>query len=156
QWVIGVEGDVVATNLNGARPSGFDDGLDANGTSVRFSPAFFTSKDKTNWQATATARLGYSWGRTLFYGKAGVAFEDDIVAGNCIWGRRGARETRTCLTRAGRVTGGFSTPWSPRVGWTAGLGTEFALGRGWSAKSEYDFLSFDRHNALATDGTTFV
>ena len=156
KWVIGVEGDIVATNLNGARISGFDDGLNAVGTSVRFSPAFFTSKDKTNWMATATARLGYAWGRTLFYGKAGVAFEDDSVAVNCIFGQTGTLSGRNCLNPAGVVTGGFSTPWYTRVGGTVGFGTEFDLGKGWSAKSEYDFLSFGRHNALATDGTTFV
>jgi opacity protein-like surface antigen len=60
------------------------------------------------------------------------------------------------LNPAGVVTGGFSTPWYTRVGGTVGFGTEFDLGKGWSAKSEYDFLSFGRHNALATDGTTFV
>jgi opacity protein-like surface antigen len=42
------------------------------------------------------------------------------------------------------------------VGWTLGFGTEFDLGKNWSAKSEYDFLSFGRHTALASDGTTYL
>jgi opacity protein-like surface antigen len=37
-----------------------------------------------------------------------------------------------------------------------GFGSEFDLGKNWSAKTEYDFLSFGRHTALATDGTTFL
>jgi opacity protein-like surface antigen len=54
------------------------------------------------------------------------------------------------------VTNGFSTPSYTRVGWTIGFGTEFDLGKNWSAKAEYDFLSFGRHTALASDGTTFL
>jgi opacity protein-like surface antigen len=60
------------------------------------------------------------------------------------------------LNQAGVVTGGFSTPWDTRVGWTVGYGTEFDLGKNWSAKAVYDYLSFGRHTALATDGTTFL
>jgi opacity protein-like surface antigen len=37
-----------------------------------------------------------------------------------------------------------------------GYGAEFDLGKNWSAKAEYDCLSFGRHTALATDGTTFL
>ncbi len=51
---------------------------------------------------------------------------------------------------------GFSTANYTRVGWTIGYGTEFDLGKNWSAKAEYDYLSFGRHTALATDGTTFL
>jgi opacity protein-like surface antigen len=42
------------------------------------------------------------------------------------------------------------------VGWTLGYGTEFDLGKNCSAKAEYDYLSFGRHTALATDGTTLL
>ena len=36
--------------------------------------------------ATATARVGYSWGRTLFYAKGGAAFEDSpLVKRNNYW-----------------------------------------------------------------------
>jgi len=57
---------------------------------------------------------------------------------------------------AGAITGGFSTPYYAGVGRTGGFGSEFDLGHNWSAKTEYDFMSFGSHTALATDGTTFM
>ena len=63
-----------------------------------------------------------------------------------------------CVNQAGVVFAngtGFGTS-STRVGWTIGYGAEFDLGRNWSAKAEYDYLSFGRHTALASDGTTIM
>jgi opacity protein-like surface antigen len=161
QWVIGAEGDIVATNVHGGRTSGLTDGVNPIGTTTGFSPAFFTSTDKSNWTATATARLGYAWERTLFYVKGGVAFEDASTTVACIYGPTGAAigvggTPRQCLNQALVQTGGFSTPWYTRTGWTLGYGTEFDLGKNWSAKAEYDYLSFGRHTAVATDGTTYL
>jgi len=161
-WVLGVEGDIGGANVHGGRPAGTADGLDAFGASVSFSPAFFTVQDKTNWMATVTGRVGYAWGRTLFYAKGGVAIEDSTTTVGCIYGPSGQApvdnngNSRSCLNQAGLVTGGFSTPSYTRVGWTLGYGTEFDLGKNWSAKAEYDYLSFGRHTALASDGTTFL
>jgi opacity protein-like surface antigen len=160
-WVLGVEGDIGAANVHGGRTAGAADGLNAAGASVGFSPAFFTIEDKTNWMATVTGRVGYSWGRTLFYAKGGAAFEDSSTSVNCVYGQAGQTPNtgggfRSCLNQAGIVTGGFNTPGYTRVGWTLGYGTEFDLGKNWSAKAEYDYLSFGRHTALATDGTTFL
>jgi opacity protein-like surface antigen len=126
------------------------------GSRSSFSPAFYTIQDKTNWMATVTGRVGYSRGRTLFYGKGGVAFEDSSTTVNCIYGPTGALGGVLCLNPAGANVAGLSTPWYTRVGWTVGYGTEFDLGKNWSAKAEYDYLSFGRHTALATDGTTFL
>ena len=50
---------------------------------------------------------------------------------------------------------GFGTS-STRIGWTIGYGTEFDLGNNWSAKAEYDYISFGSHTALASDGTTTI
>ena len=61
-----------------------------------------------------------------------------------------------CLNQALVNTAGFSTPWNTRVGWTLGYGTEFDLGKNWSAKAEYNYLSFGRHTALANDGTAVL
>ena len=93
QWVIGVEGDVGVTNLHGGRTAGTADGLDpatafAFGT-TSFDPALFTIQDKTNWMATVTGRVGYAWGRTLFYVKGGAAFEDSSTTVACAYGPTG-------------------------------------------------------------------
>jgi opacity protein-like surface antigen len=151
-WVLGVEGDVVATNLRGARTAGTADGLPPPG----FSPALYTAQDRTNWMATVTGRLGYSYERTLWYGKGGVAFEDSSTSVNCIFGPTATLLAFNCRNQALAVSPGFSTANYTRVGWTVGFGSEFDLGKNWSAKAEYDYLSFGRHTALATDGTTFL
>ncbi len=166
-WVVGVEGDVAATNVHGGRMAGTADGLDGTGHNTgAFTPAFLTVNDRNNWMATITGRLGYAWNRTLFYVKGGAAFEDSSTSVNCIYGptasvplidTNGAPAgSRTCRNQAGAITAGYSTPYYTRVGYTLGFGTEFDLGHNWSAKSEYDFLSFGRHTALATDGTSLL
>lgn len=166
KWVVGIEGDVGATNMHGARIAGSATGVNANGVNTgAFTPAFFTAGDRTNWMATLTGRLGYAWDRTLLYVKGGVAFEDSSTTVNCIFGPTGQipllaggvpipGQFRSCFNQAGVVTGAYSTPWYTRVGGTIGFGTEFDLGHNWSAKSEYDFMAFDRHTALATDNTS--
>jgi opacity protein-like surface antigen len=116
---------------------------------------------------TVTGRLGYSWDRTLLYGKAGVAFEDSSTSVNCIFGPTGQVQLlaggvpipgqfRSCFNQAGVVTAAYSTPSYTRVGYTLGFGTEFDLGHNWSAKTEYDFLSFGSHTARASDGTSVL
>jgi opacity protein-like surface antigen len=150
--VLGVEGDIAATNLHGGRTAGAADGLPGPG----FSPAFFTIQDRTNWMATLTGRAGYAWNRTLIYVKGGAAFEDSSTTVSCIFGPTATLLAFNCRNQALVVTPGFSTANYTRVGWTVGYGTEFDLGKNWSAKAEYDYLSFGRHTALATDGTTFL
>jgi len=161
KWVLGVEGDVGAANVHGGRPAGGSDGVAPGGLTTAFSPAFFTVQDKTNWMATATGRVGYAWGRTLFYAKGGVALEDSSLSAACIYGPTGQAigaggAARNCLNQALAISPGFSTATYTRVGGTVGFGTEFDLGKNWSAKTEYDYLSFGRHTALATDGTTYL
>jgi opacity protein-like surface antigen len=156
-WVLGVEADMGAGNIHGGRTAGTDDGITLKNGAITgvFSPAFFTVEDKTNWMATVAGRVGYSLGRTLFYGKGGVAIEDSSTAANCILGPPNPTGLN-CINQAVIETGGFSTPTHTRVGWTVGFGTEFDLGKNWSAKAEYDYLSFGRHTALASDGTTVL
>jgi opacity protein-like surface antigen len=167
KWVIGVDGDIGATNVHGGKPAGVPNGLAANGlNSGAFTPAFYTMQDQTNWMATLTGKVGYAWSRTLFYVKGGAAFEDSSTTVNCIFGPTGALPLltngvpnglfRSCINPAGAAVAAFSTPWYTRVGWTLGYGTEFDLGKNWSAKAEYDYLSFGRHTAVATDGTVMT
>jgi outer membrane immunogenic protein len=126
--VFGIEGDYGWTNAHG-------------GVSC---PAldFFTCEADSNQLGMLTGRLGVTWGRALFYGKAGLA--------------------------AGEVTAGTklnppTNPFGPIVfvptastsnwqwGWTVGGGMEFALTDRWSAKAEYMYYD------LGSDTfTTFV
>jgi opacity protein-like surface antigen len=153
-WVFGVEGDIGAANLHGTRTCGTATGKDSNGIQAAFDPAFLTCQDKSNWMATAAARIGYSWDRTLFYVKGGGAWTDDGVSVGCIFGpNNGAIPGSTCINQALALTNGFSNS-GTRAGWLIGYGTEFDLGHNWSAKAEYDYIDFGSRTALATDGVT--
>jgi opacity protein-like surface antigen len=115
------------------------------------------AEDKTNWVATATARAGYAWGRALLYVKGGAAFENGKTNATC-YNPQGPAVATVCANAAGVVFAsgtGFGVS-NNRFGWTVGYGTEFDLGKNWSAKAEYDYLSFGRDRALSSDGTTIL
>jgi outer membrane immunogenic protein len=95
-FLVGVEVDGDFNSLSNTIPNGF-------GTF------------KSDWLATARARVGWAWDRVLFYGTGGGA---------------GAPES---------ISGLSSTT---MLGWTAGAGVEAAFAPGWSAKVEYLFVDF--------------
>jgi outer membrane immunogenic protein len=91
-----------------------------------------------------TARIGYASGRSLFYVKGGGAFlnadfNSDYVGKNCTYTRCGG-------------SGKDYTPDTPSlfgfensetlIGWTAGVGVEYALTSNWSVKAEYQHFDF--------------
>ena len=43
-----------------------------------------------------------------------------------------------------------------RVGWTAGVGTEYAFGSGWSLKAEYLYVDLGRASTTSTNLAAFV
>jgi opacity protein-like surface antigen len=51
------------------------------------------------------------------------------------------------------VTNGFGNN-GYRSGWLLGYGSEFDLGKNWSAKAEYTYIDLGSRTALATDGVT--
>ncbi len=145
-WVFGVEADVGGTNLHGTRTC-----TPANNT---FS-VLLTCQNSSDWMVTAAARVGYSWQRTLFYVKAGGAWANDHVNVGCIFGPLNGNALGPCRNPAGAATNGFSTSGS-RGGWLVGYGSEFDLGKNWSAKAEYTYMNLGERRALATDGTTTI
>jgi outer membrane immunogenic protein len=85
----------------------------------------FNCTTKNNWLGTVRGRIGYAFDRFLPYITAGGAFGD-------------VKATSTDPL----TTGGSST----QIGWTAGVGLEYAFVGNWSAKFEYlyvDLGSFD-------------
>ncbi|MBR1124239.1 autotransporter domain-containing protein [Bradyrhizobium lablabi] len=140
--VLGVEGDIGAVNLQGSRTctTGIDFAVNLN------------CQNSSNWMATVAGRAGYSWDRMLFYVKAGGAWADDSVNVSCIFGPLNG-PAGPCVNQFGVATNGFSTS-GHRSGWLVGYGTEFDLGKNWSAKAEYDYIDLGSRTALATDGVT--
>jgi opacity protein-like surface antigen len=147
-WVVGVEGDIGATNLHGSRTCT---------TAVDFA-AVLNCQNASNWMAPAAARVGYSWGRTLYYVKGGGAWADDSVKVSCIFGPLNGAVVNgftigPCGNQFGGATNGFNNS-GHRSGWLLGYGTEFDLGKNWSAKAEYNYIDLGSRTALASDGVT--
>jgi len=153
QWVFGVEGEIGAAAIKGARTCGSATGIDPVTHLLipgAFSPASFACSSRSDWVATATARVGYAYERTLYYVKAGAAFTESRFNAGCITNAPGGNPP--CNNVAGVAVNSFGAS-SSRTGWTIGYGAEFDLGRNWSARAEYDYIDFGRKTNLASDGT---
>ncbi|CAM5433816.1 Opacity protein antigens OS=Afipia felis OX=1035 GN=NCTC12722_02118 PE=3 SV=1 [Afipia felis] len=108
-WVFGIEGDI--------------SGLDYKRSVVDGAGQLL--QQKTDWLASVTGRLGYTWGPGMIYAKGGVAFRDN---------------------------GGFSSTDplyavdNKSTGYTVGGGLEYMFAPAWSAKVEYQYYNFDKSN----------
>ena len=60
-WLVGIEGQISGLSNNDRT---FTRGVDS-------------FRDRSDWLASVTGRLGYTWGPGLIYAKGGVAFRDD-------------------------------------------------------------------------------
>jgi outer membrane immunogenic protein len=89
--VFGLEADITGTDMNGT-PLGIPVHID--------------------YLATARARIGYAWDRTMLYGTGGLAYSRAAAAG--------LHDTDT--------------------GWAAGAGLEWAYSNSWTLKAEYLYV----------------
>jgi opacity protein-like surface antigen len=106
-----------------------------------------------DWIASVTGKVGYAFGRTLFYGKAGVAWDHQDFSATCNLGpQNGVLVQQQCNNPAGNITNLISVSNNP-VGWTIGYGVEFAIAANWSAKAEYNYFDFGTKSLTASDGT---
>jgi outer membrane immunogenic protein len=127
-WVVGFEGDGMATNKEGQN---FEVGLVpflGNGR------ANWVSQTQERWLVTARGKLGMTWwDKSLVY-----------ITGGAAWAKIDTSEFLI-----GNQTGTGHQESNTRTGWTVGAGYEYALGYGWSIKGEYLYVKFD-------DYTTFT
>jgi outer membrane immunogenic protein len=132
-WVIGFEGDGSATNKEGQN---FETAL----APFDVRRAAWISQTQERWLVTARGKLGLTgWGwfgdKTLLY-----------VTGGGAWAKIDTSEFLIGATSSSPGNGHQES--NTRSGWTVGGGIEYALGYGWSVKSEYLYVKFD-------DYTTF-
>ena len=127
-WLIGVEVDASATNLDGQR--------------VELVVPAFNVQVKETWLATARLRLGYAADKWLFFITGGGAWARADVSNWC-----GVAAPPAC------PAANFQTQNVHDVythgGWTVGAGWEYALGYGWSFKSEFLYVEFDKHTSFS-------
>ncbi len=138
-WVLGIEGDAGWTNARGS--------VACTGAFAAFGVLSGTDcEDRADFLATATARLGYAWGRALYYAKAGGAWTHETFTVTC-----NNTAGVPCIGPAGLLT--RTSAADDRAGWTIGYGIEFALTQNWSAKGEVNYIDFGNRNMTAADGT---
>ncbi len=135
-WVFGFEVDWSTTNKEGQANE--PDGV---GTFIRPGNPFWVSSTKERWLGTARGRLGFTvWDKSLLF-----------VSGGGAWAKVDTSE----FLLNGVAAGAFLTTFAPSAttthqeghwqgGWTIGGGWEYALGYGWSIKSEYLYVDLGR------------
>lgn len=116
QFVIGVEGDIDYSNLNGSARGVYAGGITR------------TLKLKTEWQGSARARFGYAFDNILIYATGGVAFANAKLS-----------------------TAGVSSS-NTHIGWTAGLGAEYAFTQNWIGRLEVRYSDFGKKGYGTPDG----
>jgi outer membrane immunogenic protein len=114
-WVFGLEGDWSITNKEGQAIE-----------NQQFPNWYGSTKER--WVATARGRIGYAvTDKWLWY-----------VTGGGAWAKFDINST---LFNVANSVNNFSQA-NTRGGWTVGAGTEYALGYGWSIKSEFLYVDF--------------
>jgi outer membrane immunogenic protein len=122
-WVVGFEADFSLIDADVTSTDALGGGETA------------TAHSQIDWLTTFTGRFGYAFDRSLLYIKGGVAgaeFKDNMS-----------------LTQPPLFVDS-GTQSNTRIGWTAGVGFEYALFNNWTAKIEYNYLDF------GTKDETFV
>jgi outer membrane immunogenic protein len=121
-FVIGIEGTLSAADINGSTT-----------VSTAITPGLLNvvASAKTDWLATMTGRLGYSFDRSLLYMKGGVAWAHDRYGGD--WS--------VAVIGNGTIAGSVSAT-ETRTGWVIGAGWEYAFAKNWSATLEYNYMDF--------------
>jgi opacity protein-like surface antigen len=130
-WVFGVEADASLMASDGSN------------TCFAASAAIVNTTCRVRPQATGTltGRIGYAFGpagRTLIYGKGGLAWASDQMDMALNVGGINPAEKAASLLSNNQST----TLW----GETVGLGVEHALTPAWSVKAEYDYVDLGRSN----------
>lgn len=116
QWIFGAELSYVGTGLSESITS-------------PFFPATDTFKTDIDWLATIEGRIGYSWNRTLVFGKGGWA------AGNA------------SLSMVNSATGVTASTDEFVDGWTIGGGVEYAFWPSVILGIEYDYTHLSLSNS---------
>ena len=141
KFVYGIEADLGYLNLSGDKTAALP-----NPTGSKSNDISATYTTSGGLYGDLTGRLGYASGNSLFYVKGGVALlnaelDADYTGANC-------STTSSCYSNGKKVNVaknpskfGFDNS-DTLVGWTLGVGLEYALSSSWSVKLEYQHFDF--------------
>jgi opacity protein-like surface antigen len=147
-WVIGIEADASGANPQGGGSAGQTKTLPGIITTLSSTGSASAS---TDFIATATGRLGYTFGRLgqgMVYAKGGAAWAHDNYQFN---GQVSCSPVPCGFANALIVTPFSFSASETRVGWTVGAGVEWAMWENWSVKLEYDYLDFGNRAVAFND-----
>jgi outer membrane immunogenic protein len=122
--VIGAEATFDAASNNNNTINATNTTLPAGGTNTA------SATINNRWLTTATGKFGYAWDRVLVYGKGGGAW---VGSGNSSVAVNGSPAA-------------FSISSNTNMGWTAGIGVEWAFAGNWSARAEYDYIGLNNQS----------
>ncbi len=125
-WVIGIEGAAWGGNIGGLSAVTLPGAIPGDNA---------TFKETTDLLTSVTARAGYAWDHWLLYANGGIAFADNRYSA-----------PGTFMGTAYDLEG-----LENRLGWTAGVGVEWAFSTDWSVKLEYDYYAFGTQNLTLID-----
>lgn len=125
-FVVGVEGDVDYTGIKG-NPTGFY----ADGASIR------RLKLETPWQGSLRLRAGYGFDQFLVYATGGLAIAEGKLSNSGT--DSGAAIASTSSTKT-------------HLGWTVGLGAEYAFTPNWIGRAEVRYSDFQKKTYQTFDG----
>jgi len=140
QFVLGVEADVVGTDLKGSSASAtrsFGPPI----LPITVTQTVTVDFGRIDWMASFRGRLGFAVDRVLFYGTGGAAVAEFGGARATVVNGPGIGLPAGTFTS---TSGGNTTRW----GWTVGGGIEWAFNQNWSLAGEY------RHTDFGNRGTT--
>jgi outer membrane immunogenic protein len=133
-WVFGVEGDGSATNKEGQAFETFLVPFLGAGRGA------WVAETQERWLVTARARLGLT--NFWWFGPNTMVY----VTGGGAWAKI---DTSEFLPGQFATTSGHLES-NTRSGWTIGGGAEYAVGYGWSVKSEFLYVKFDDYTTFTT------
>ena len=136
QWVLGIEADIAGTTIKDRVNASF-----VFPSAPGFPPMVATTgaSASLDWVSTFAAKFGYAFDRWLIYGKAGGA-----------WAHATANISSSVIVPGVGGVGAGGTIDRSVSGWMLGVGTEYALWDGWTAKLEYNMIDFG-NDVIADD-----
>jgi outer membrane immunogenic protein len=127
-FVFGIEADLSASAMSGTSTAA---PINLDGASIPGSQIM--SHEDISWYGTLRPRLGYTvTPLLLLYGTGGLAYGH-------------ANYTATEAYPTNQFLGSVS---NTKVGWTAGGGVEYAIGKRWSLKAEYLYVDLGSQSVL--------
>lgn len=132
--VYGMEADIQGSGLRGS-------GTVTTVPGGIFDSTTGTAQQRLDWFGTVRGRFGFTpFANLLLYGTAGLAYG-------------GVKDSATLVFSAPADGNYAGASGETRIGWTAGVGAEYALAANWSMKLEYLFVDLGKTNVQIFDPT---